>query len=123
MPYDLLFLASLLLSPFLAHFFGYVDLEETMASLSNFTTDVATQLTKRLGQRGTTALAAVSAYMLMCRGLRYLRRDRKHAQYPYKTRGDYSKMTAQHAWEITKYVMSLEFPLMTEKALQFALFR
>jgi hypothetical protein len=120
---DLLFIVSLLLSPFLVQLSGAVELDEIMASVSNITNDVAKQLTQRLGQRGTTALAVVSAYMLMCRGLRYLRRDRKHAQYPYKTRADYSKMTAQHAWEITKYVMSLEFPLMTEKALQFALFR
>lgn len=32
-------------------------------------------------------------------------------------------MTAEHAQEITQYVMSLEFPFTTEKALQFALFR
>lgn len=32
-------------------------------------------------------------------------------------------MTTEHAWEITRYVMTLEFPFMSEKALQFALFK
>ncbi|KAJ9647910.1 hypothetical protein H2201_001277 [Coniosporium apollinis] len=32
-------------------------------------------------------------------------------------------MTNEHAWEIQKYVFSLEFPFTVEKSLQFALFR
>ncbi|KAF2182243.1 hypothetical protein K469DRAFT_637108 [Zopfia rhizophila CBS 207.26] len=71
----------------------------------------------------TVGFVALSSYLLLCRGLRYLRRDGKHAQYPYKSREDFSKMTAQHAFEITKYTISLEFPFTIEKALQFALFR
>lgn len=86
-------------------------------------TDLVTQATKRLGRRGTIALGVISTYVVLCRGLRYLRRDRKHAQYPYKTRADFKHMTAQHAWEITKYVMSLEFPFTSTVSLQFALFR
>lgn len=75
------------------------------------------------GFKAVIAFTALTCYIALCRGLRYLRRDRKHAQYPYKTREDFSNMTSEHAWEITKYIMSLEFPFVTEKALQFALFR
>lgn len=74
-------------------------------------------------RHGITALAVLCAYVVVCRCLRYVRRDRKHAQYPYKTRKDFANMTTQHAWEITRYVMSLEFPLMSQTALQFALFK
>ncbi|KAF2804935.1 uncharacterized protein BDZ99DRAFT_467159 [Mytilinidion resinicola] len=49
--------------------------------------------------------------------------EQKHAKYPYKTRESYSKMTATDAYEIGKYVFSLEFPFTSEKAAQFALFR
>lgn len=79
--------------------------------------------TNMLGTRATVAMSALIGYIAFCRGLRYLRRDREHTQYPYKTREDFSKMTAEHAFEISKYVMSLEFPFIAEKALQFALFR
>ncbi|ORY07774.1 hypothetical protein BCR34DRAFT_16984 [Clohesyomyces aquaticus] len=71
----------------------------------------------------TAGLVSLTGYILLCRSLRYLRRDRKYAEYPYKTREDFSKMTAQHAWEIVYYLNTLEFPFMIEKALQFALFR
>jgi hypothetical protein len=70
----------------------------------------------------TTALA-LAVYVAVCRGLRFRRRDQEHAKYPYRNREDFSKMTTEHAWEITNYMSTLEFPFMTEKALQFALFR
>ncbi|KAF1951475.1 hypothetical protein CC80DRAFT_575359 [Byssothecium circinans] len=70
-----------------------------------------------------TILVIVGCYIVGCNALRYLRRNRKHAHYPYKTREDFSKMTADDAWEIVRYCMSLEFPLVASKALEFALFR
>jgi hypothetical protein len=76
-----------------------------------------------LGTQATVGISLLIGYIALCRGLRYLRRDKKHVQYPYKTREAFSKMTAEHAWEISEYIMSLEFPFVTEKALQFALFR
>jgi hypothetical protein len=68
-------------------------------------------------------LAALVVWVSLCRGMRFLRRDTKHAEYLYKTREDYKKMTAEDAFEIVKYVQSLEFPFITGKALAFALFR
>lgn len=90
---------------------------------NNAFSKIAEELPKILDTRTKTACAVLAAYVAICRGLRYRRMKQKHAQYPYKTREDYSKMTAEDAWEITKYVTSLEFPFFSEKALQFALFR
>jgi hypothetical protein len=81
------------------------------------------ELVSRLGPQTTTGLAILVAYIALCRSLRYRRRDQKHAEYPYKTREDFKKMTAEHAWEITKYVQGLEFPWTSGKALAFALFK
>jgi hypothetical protein len=81
------------------------------------------ELVARLGPQTTTGLAILVAYIALCRSLRYRRRDQKHAEYPYKTREDFKKMTAEHAWEITKYVQGLEFPWTSGKALAFALFK
>ncbi|KAF2131317.1 hypothetical protein P153DRAFT_355128 [Dothidotthia symphoricarpi CBS 119687] len=81
------------------------------------------QTVGKLGFRATTCLGALVCYVALCRGLRYLRRDRKHAQLPYKTREDFQKMTAEDAWQIIRYVQSLEFPWMSGKALAFALFK
>lgn len=72
----------------------------------------------------TTAVVGVFAgYVALCKGLRYLRRDQQHSQRPYKTREDFQKMTAEDAWQIIKYVLSLEFPFTAKKALEFALFK
>jgi hypothetical protein len=68
-------------------------------------------------------VTVVSVYFVACRALRYFRVNRNHAKYPYKTREDFSKMTTEHAWEITMDLSSLECPFTYEKALQFALFR
>ena len=78
---------------------------------------------KLLASRTSTTLTVLAIYVAACRGMRFLRRDKKHAQYPYKTREDFSKMTAEDAWDINRDVMTLEVPFTTEKALQFALFR
>ncbi|KAF2866702.1 hypothetical protein BDV95DRAFT_598606 [Massariosphaeria phaeospora] len=83
-----------------------------------------TPITQALESRAATiSLAVVAGYVALCRGLRYYRRDQKHAHYPYKKREDFANMTTEDAFQIVKYIMSLEFPFMTEKALQFALFR
>ena len=107
-PSTVLIVASILL-PCLKHYFP------TMESI--------TRLFHILGPRATTGLAVLAGYLLLVRKLRHLRRDREHAAYPYKTRDDLSKMTAEHAWAIVKYCMTLEFPFMSEKALAFALFK
>jgi hypothetical protein len=69
------------------------------------------------------ALIGVAAYTMLCRLLRYRRVNQKHAEYPYKTRESFAKMTNQHAYEIQKYLYSLEFPYITGESLAFALFR
>jgi hypothetical protein len=76
-----------------------------------------------LGLHVSTGLAALVAYVTLCRGFRYWRRDQKHVQFSYKTREDFKKMTAEDAFQIMKYVYSLEFPFVAGKALAFALFR
>jgi hypothetical protein len=81
------------------------------------------QVTHMFGLHASTGLAVLVAYVTFCRGCRFWRRDRKHAQYPYKTREDFKDMTAEHAFEIVKYVQGLEFPFIAGKALAFALFR
>ncbi|KAF1936556.1 hypothetical protein EJ02DRAFT_438460 [Clathrospora elynae] len=76
-----------------------------------------------LATKTTVATGALVCYIALCRGLRYLRRDRRHASSPYKTREDFKRMTAEDAYQITYYIQALEFPWMTGKALNFALFR
>ncbi|KAF2637956.1 hypothetical protein P280DRAFT_456668 [Massarina eburnea CBS 473.64] len=68
-------------------------------------------------------LALVGGYLVLCKALRYRRRNAQHAKFPYKNPEDFSKMTAEDAFEIVRYVMSLEFPFTGTKALEFALFR
>lgn len=69
------------------------------------------------------AVILTVSYVLLCRFLRYRRVNQKHAQYPYKTRSLFAKMTNQHAYEIQRYLQDVEFPLIGETALEFALFR
>ena len=94
-----------------------------MAGFRATTSDPEGIDTNGSSRRGIIILVAFCAYVVLCRSLRYVRRDRKHAQYPYKKRADFAKMTAQHAYEIQKYVTSLEFPMLAQMALQFALFK
>lgn len=49
--------------------------------------------------------------------------NRKHAQYPYKDRASFAKMTMADAQDIQWYLYQVEFPFTTQKALEFALFR
>lgn len=81
------------------------------------------QITQSLGPTTATALAVFVGYVTLCRSLRYLRRNQQHAQTPYKTREDFKNMTSEDAFQIVKYVQSLEFPFITGKALAFALFK
>jgi hypothetical protein len=81
------------------------------------------KVTSKLSPRTTTGLAIFVAYVALCRGLRYARRDWRHAQAPYKTREDFRKMTAEDAWGIVRYVLGTEFPFTSGKALAFALFK
>ncbi|KIW06963.1 uncharacterized protein PV09_02622 [Verruconis gallopava] len=68
-------------------------------------------------------LGAGISYLALVRLLRYRRRDRIAKKYPYKTRADFSKMTADDAQAILRSVFECEFPFIGEKSLQFALFR
>ncbi len=63
------------------------------------------------------------SYLFLCALLRYRRRDKKHADYPYKTRADFARMTVEHAQQIQEYIYQLEFPWVANKALEFALFK
>ena len=68
-------------------------------------------------------LGAGLSYMALVRLLRYHKRNSVARKYPYKTRDDFGKMTADDAQAILKLVFEVEFPFLAEKALQFALFR
>jgi len=80
-------------------------------------------LTQSSALAAPAGVAALVAYVTLCRGFRFWRRDRKYAHYPYKTREEFKNMTAEHAYEIVQYVQGLEFPFIATKALAFALFR
>jgi hypothetical protein len=80
-------------------------------------------ITQMLGPRTTAGLAILVAWVALCRGLRFVRREEKHALFPYKTREDFKEMTTEDAFEIVRYVQGLEFPFLSGKALAFALFK
>ncbi|KAM5479319.1 hypothetical protein McanCB56680_005641 [Microsporum canis] len=68
-------------------------------------------------------LLPLAGYMLLCRLLRHLRETLMYYRYPYKTRESYAKMTAHDAWAIQRDVLTLEFPFIGGKGLQYALFK
>jgi hypothetical protein len=68
-------------------------------------------------------LGAGIGYLALVRLLRYQRQHWLQRKYPYKTRADFSKMTASDAQAILRRLFECEFPFTEEKALQFALFR
>jgi hypothetical protein len=78
---------------------------------------------EQFGPLATTVVGVLTGYVALCTALRYQRRDKKHAEMPYKTREDFKNMTGDDAWMIVQYIMSLEFPFLSEKALSFALFK
>ncbi|KAL6236689.1 hypothetical protein BDW75DRAFT_107703 [Aspergillus navahoensis] len=72
---------------------------------------------------GLTAVI-LAAYLLIQRSLRY--RRLKHLQRIYRkytTREEMASMTDHEAWEIQKGMLVMEFPSVSLKALQFALFK
>jgi hypothetical protein len=68
-------------------------------------------------------LGAGLSYLALVRLLRYQRQRSLARKYPYKTRADFAKMTANDAQAIMRRLFECEFPFTGEKALQFALFR
>lgn len=68
-------------------------------------------------------LGAGLSYLALVRLLRYRRQHAVARKYPYKTREDFAKMTANDAQAIMRSIFECEFPFIGEKALQFALFR
>ncbi|KAF2094830.1 hypothetical protein NA57DRAFT_46130 [Rhizodiscina lignyota] len=72
---------------------------------------------------GLTIGASAALYIIACNALRFQRVRWWEKHLPYKTRDDYSRMTAEHAREITHYIAVAEFPWVYLKGMQFALFR
>jgi hypothetical protein len=70
---------------------------------------------EQIGPLVTTLVGTLAGYGALCTALRCQRRDRKHTEMSYKTGED--------AWMIVKYIISLEFPFLSEKAFSFALFK
>ncbi|KAF2457823.1 hypothetical protein BDY21DRAFT_284837 [Lineolata rhizophorae] len=71
-----------------------------------------------------TALAVVlGLYTATCRALRFRRIKGLYKKLGVKTRADMAKMTDREAWEIQEAVGHLEFPVIFEKSLGFALFK
>jgi hypothetical protein len=69
------------------------------------------------------ALSAALAYPLLVASLRYRRIRASEAKHPYPTPESYASMTDNVAFEMINQMAELEFPVLFEKALQFALFR
>lgn len=75
-------------------------------------------------RRVATSAGAVATYLILVACLRFQRLRRLHRQYrQYSTRQGMAYMTDHDAWAIQKQVLQLEFPTISLKALQFALFR
>ncbi|CRG91812.1 hypothetical protein PISL3812_08866 [Talaromyces islandicus] len=91
---------------------------------------LASQLVSYLRNTKGTSLKQYVSYgiptlvlYLLCQGrLRYSRARYLEKKYPY-TRDTFWRMTDYDAWEIQKSILQLEFPFISLKALQFALFR
>jgi len=75
-----------------------------------------------LKQYASYGLPALVVYFLIQQRLRYSRARYLKKKYPY-TRDTFWRMTDHDAWEIQKNILQLEFPFISLKALQFALFR
>lgn len=63
------------------------------------------------------------AYMVLCRSLRYRRRDAMHRKFDFPDRASLSKMTTDQAYEIMKYVSELEFPKLYSLSVHFGIFQ
>lgn len=72
----------------------------------------------------TTSVTLIAAYLVLVTYLRFQRLRRMHRKYSqYSTRQGMAHMTDNDAWAIQKQILQLEFPSISLKALQFALFR
>ncbi|KAE8395992.1 67 kDa myosin-cross-reactive antigen family protein [Aspergillus alliaceus] len=75
-------------------------------------------------RRITTSATLIAAYLVLVTYLRFQRLRRMHRKYSqYSTRQGMAHMTDNDAWAIQKQILQLEFPSISLKALQFALFR
>lgn len=75
-------------------------------------------------RRIATTAGLVATYLVLVACLRFQRLRRLHREYrQYATRRGMAYMTDHDAWAIQKKVLQLEFPTISLKALQFALFR
>ncbi|KAE8377980.1 67 kDa myosin-cross-reactive antigen family protein [Aspergillus bertholletiae] len=75
-------------------------------------------------RRVATLVGLVATYLALVACLRFQRLRRLHRQYrQYSTRQGMASMTDHDAWAIQKRILQLEFPSISLKALQFALFR
>lgn len=75
-----------------------------------------------LKQYVSYSLLALFLYILIQKRLRYSWARFLKSKYPY-TRDTFWRMTDHDAWQIQKLILQLEFPFISLKALQFALFR
>jgi hypothetical protein len=68
-------------------------------------------------------LVLLLGYPILCSSLRFRRLRNTLRKYPYTTRASFAKMTDDDATAIQRVLTEYEFPMIYEKALQFALFR
>ncbi|KAF9888618.1 hypothetical protein FE257_008550 [Aspergillus nanangensis] len=79
---------------------------------------------KNPARRAAASAAVVAVYLALVASLRFQRLRSIKKKYPqYATREGMARMTAYDAWAIQKTILQLEFPSISLKALQFALFR
>ncbi|KAF2099055.1 hypothetical protein NA57DRAFT_39247 [Rhizodiscina lignyota] len=69
------------------------------------------------------AVALLVGYVTICKVLRYQRARSNPYLQLYKTREDYSRMTAQHAYEIFGLTYALEFPWLLDLATKISTYR
>jgi len=67
--------------------------------------------------------ALVLTYPFLCSTLRFRRRDAMHKKYNYHDKASLSRMTAEDAFNIMKYVAELEFPTFYKLSIQFGIFQ
>lgn len=96
-----------------------IDIKQLASQLVSYL-----QKTKNISlkQYASYGLPALVLYLLIQGRLRYSRARYLKNKYPY-TRDTFWRMTDHDAWEIQKSILQLEFPFISLKALQFALFR
>lgn len=72
---------------------------------------------------GTVLTSLFFAYVLLVAILRHQRERQMRPKFGYKTRESLKNMTNDDAFSIQNYIAELEFPLLFEKSLEFALFK